>query len=75
MPPSRMVETTSWGIARMEGGGPAGRPTPRVRGVGLEGRDRYFRWSHAPSGIHLARLVVNSSGHTVTSWPPCHCSM
>ena len=32
-------------------------------------RERYFRWSHAPSGIHLARLVVNSSGHTVTSWP------
>jgi len=39
------------------------------------GGERYFRWSHAPSGIHLARLVVNSSGHTVTSWPPCHWSM
>ena len=35
----------------------------------------YFRESHAPSGIHLARSVVNSSGHTVTIRPPCHCSM
>ena len=35
----------------------------------------YLRASHAPSGIHLARLSVNSSGHTVTSSPPCHCSM
>ena len=38
-------------------------------------RARYFRWSHPPSGIHLARFVVNSSGHTVTSCPFCHCSM
>src|SRR5262249_52232217 len=35
----------------------------------------YLRWSQAPSGIHLARSVVNSSGHTVTSCPFCHCSM
>src|SRR5213592_3889292 len=37
--------------------------------------DVYLRWSQAPSGIHFARLVVNSSGHTVTSSPFCHCSM
>jgi len=37
--------------------------------------DVYLRWSQAPSGIHFARLVVNSSGHTVTSCPFCHCSM
>ena len=37
--------------------------------------DVYLRASQAPSGIHFARLVVNSSGHTVTSWPFCHCSM
>jgi len=35
----------------------------------------YFRWSQGPSGIHLARFVVNSSGHTVTSEPFCHWSM
>src|SRR5262249_51497705 len=37
--------------------------------------DAYLRWSQAPSGIHLARSVENSSGHTVTSCPFCHCSM
>jgi hypothetical protein len=37
--------------------------------------DVYLRWSQAPSGIHFARLVVNSSGHTVTSCPFCHWSM
>ena len=37
--------------------------------------DVYLRWSQAGSGIHFARMVVNSSGHTVTSWPFCHCSM
>jgi hypothetical protein len=26
-----------------------------------------LRWSQAPSGIHLARSVENSSGQTVTS--------
>jgi hypothetical protein len=26
-----------------------------------------LRWSQAGSGIHFARMVVNSSGHTVTS--------
>ena len=39
------------------------------------GEDAYFRWSQAPSGIHFARFVVNSSGHTVTSCPFCHWSM
>ena len=39
------------------------------------GEDAYLRWSQAPSGIHFARSVVNSSGHTVTSCPFCHCSM
>ena len=45
-------------------------------GGDAELRDRvYLRWSQAPSGIHFARAVVNSSGHTVTSWPFCHWSM
>ena len=35
----------------------------------------YFRWSQGPRGIHLARFVVNSSGHTVTREPFCHWSM
>src|SRR2546425_12622998 len=37
--------------------------------------DVYLRASQAPSGIHFARFVVNSSGQTVTSWPLCHWSM
>ena len=56
----------------------AGVVAGAARGVNAhagEGADRYFRWSHAPSGIHFARMVVNSSGHTVTSAPFCHCSM
>jgi hypothetical protein len=73
------VETASWGIARtVAGGGARGRygpaAPPREAGSG-EPEPRYFRWSHAPSGIHLARLLVNSSGHTVTGTPFCHCSM
>jgi hypothetical protein len=35
----------------------------------------YLRWFHGPSGTHFARLLVSSSGHTVTSEPFCHCSM
>ena len=38
-------------------------------------RLRYLRWSQAGSGSHLVRLLVNSSGHTVTSSPFCHWSM
>ena len=78
MPPSRSVETISCGSACMSGDSATPRGRSRgvgVIGVGAGGRARYFRWSQGPSGIHLARFVVNSSGHTVTSEPFCHCSM
>src|SRR5207245_10898482 len=50
-------------------------PPEEDRRDGELGEDAYLRWSQAPSGIHLARSVENSSGHTVTSCPFCHCSM
>src|SRR5207245_9466738 len=52
------------------------RETDRDQGIDPPEEDRrdrelgenvYLRWSQGPSGIHLARSVVNSSGHTVTS--------
>ena len=73
MPASRSVETMSWGMTCMLGGDPTPRGDP-----GASKRIEpavYFRWSQGPSGIHLARFVVNSSGHTVTREPFCHWSM
>ena len=55
--------------------GVAGTRDARVGRPRRAAAARYFRWSQGPSGIHLARFVVNSSGHTVTSEPFCHWSM
>ena len=53
-----------------------GVDSPQQDGGDRELRDDvYLRWSQGPSGIHFARIDVNSSGHTVTIWPFCHCSM
>jgi len=50
-------------------------PPEEDRGDAELREDAYLRWSQAPSGIHFARTVENSSGQTVIIWPFCHCSM